>query len=144
MVMGGKDEEGEGEEKENPSIRKPPQNIPRAPPLKPASPPTTPAPTGKATIIPAPTISQVTPLPLQQKREPPVEKPQDKATKVEKPDKPDKPTKDASPQKPTKPPQSFEHIFELTQGNLESPGFVIINGSPGTGKTTLFSSLTPN
>src|SRR5205807_3160855 len=47
-------------------------------------------------------------------------------------------------QKPKKPPQSFDHIFELTQGNLESPGFVIINGPPGAGKTTLCSGLTAN
>ena len=144
MVIGQKNEEGEWEEQGKPSTSKQPQNVQSAPPIKPASPPTTQAPTGKATITPPPTIPQVTPLPLQQKRDQPVEKPQDKATKVDKPDKPDKPTKDASSQKPTKPPQSFDHIFELTQGNLESPGFVIINGSPGAGKTTFCSGLTAN
>ncbi len=144
MVIGQKDEEGEWEEQGKPSTSKQPQSIPSTPTIKPAITPANTAPTGKATIIPPPTIPQVTPLPLQQKRDQPVEKPQDKATKVDKPDKPDKPTKDASPQKPTKPPQSFDHIFELTQGNLESPGFVIINGSPGAGKTTFCSGLTAN
>jgi len=144
MVIGQKDEEGEWEEQDRPSTSKQPQSIPSTPTIKPAITPANTAPTGKATIIPPPTIPQVTPLPLQQKRDQPVEKPQDKATKVDKPDKPDKPTKDASPQKPTKPPQSFDHIFELTQGNLESPGFVIINGAPGAGKTTFCSGLTAN
>src|SRR6266851_9061942 len=144
MVIGQKDEDGEWEEQGKVSTSKPQQNIPSAPAIKPSGPPATLAPTGKVAITPPPPVPQVTPPPIQQKRDQPVEKPQDKATKVEKPDKPDKPTKDASPQKPTKPPQSFDHIFELTQGNLESPGFVIINGSPGAGKTTLCSGLTAN
>src|SRR6266851_3237530 len=144
MVIGGKDEEGEWEEQGKVSTSKPQQSTPSAPAIKPSSPPATLAPTGKVAITPPPPVPQVTVPPIQQKRDQPVEKPQDKATKVEKPDKPDKPTKDASPQKPTKPPQSFDHIFELTQGNLESPGFVIINGSPGAGKTTFCSGLTAN
>jgi KaiC/GvpD/RAD55 family RecA-like ATPase len=57
---------------------------------------------------------------------------------------PEKPAKETASKKPTKPPQSFDHIFELTQGNLESPGFVIINGPRGAGKTTLCSGLTAN
>lgn len=143
MVIGQKDEEGEWEEQGKASASKQPQNIPSAPLIKPAASPAT-APTGKVTITTPPQVPQVTPSQIQQKRDQPVEKLQDKAAKVDKPDKPDKPTKDASPQKPTKPPQSFDHIFELTQGNLESPGFIIINGSPGAGKTTLCSGLTAN
>jgi KaiC/GvpD/RAD55 family RecA-like ATPase len=143
MVIGQKDEEGEWEEQGKATTSKLQQSIPSAPAIKPASTPATPAPTGKVAITPLP-APQATPPPIQQKRDQPVEKPQDKPTKVDKPDKPDKPTKDAQPQRPTKPPQSFDHIFELTQGNLESPGFVIINGSPGAGKTTLCSGLTAN
>jgi KaiC/GvpD/RAD55 family RecA-like ATPase len=144
MVIGQKDEEGEWEEQGKASTSKPQQSIPSAPAIKPASPPATPAPTGKVAITPPSPVPQVTPPPIQQKRDQPVEKPQDKPTKIDKPDKPDKTTKDAQPQRPTKPPQSFDHIFELTQGNLENPGFVIINGSPGAGKTTLCSGLTAN
>lgn len=142
MVIGQKDEEGGWEEQGRPSTGKQPQNVPSAPTIKPTSPPAT-VPTGKVTITPPP-IAQVTSPQIPQKRDQPVEKTQDKVAKVDKPDKPDKPTKDAPPQKPTKPPQSFDHIFELTQGNLESPGFIIINGSPGAGKTTLCSGLTAN
>jgi len=140
MVIGQGTDEGEWEEQGKPSVSKQPPNIPNAPVVKPAIMPATPAPTGKVTITPPP-IAQVTPPPIQQKPGQPVEKPADKPTKV---DKPDKPVKDAPLQKPTKPPQSFDHIFELTQGNLENPGFVIINGSPGAGKTTLCSGLTAN
>src|SRR5207247_10258382 len=95
-------------------------------------------PTVKATTTPPIPIPQVTPLPIQQKQNQPTEKLQDKPTKA------DKASKEAPPQKAKKPPQSFDHIFELTQGNLESPGFVIINGPPGAGKTTLCSGLTAN
>ena len=143
MVIGQKEEEGGWEEQGKASTNKQPQNIPSAPVIKPSIPPAT-APTGKMTITPPPPIPQVAPSQVQQKRDQPAEKPQDKGAKVEKLDKPDKPTKDAAPQKPTKPPQSFDHIFELTQGNLESPGFIIINGSPGAGKTTFCSGLTGN
>ena len=58
------------------------------------------------------------------------------------PDKAEKPAREA--QKHTSTPkisQSFDHIFELTQGNLESPGLVVVNGRPGSGKTTLCSGL---
>ncbi|MBO0888294.1 hypothetical protein J2P12_04255, partial [Candidatus Bathyarchaeota archaeon] len=41
-------------------------------------------------------------------------------------------------------PQSFDHIFQLTQGNLENTGLVIINGEAGSGRTTLCSGLTGN
>src|SRR3989441_10505078 len=42
---------------------------------------------------------------------------------------------------PPKVSQSFDHIFELTQGNLDSPGLVVVNGAQGSGKTTLCSGL---
>jgi len=144
MVIGQKDEEGEWEEQGKSSTSKPQQIIPSAPAIKPASPSSTPAPTGKVATSPPSPVPQVTPPPIQQKRDQPAEKPQDKTMKVDKPDKQDKASKDAQPQKPTKPQQSFDHIFELTQGNLENPGFIIINGSPGAGKTTLCSGLTAN
>ena len=144
-MIGQKDEEGEWEEQGKLSAGKPQQSIPTPTAIKPGSLPATPAPTGRVTFTPplSPT-PQLPPQPIQQKRDQPVEKLQDKPAKIDKSDKPDKTSKDASPQKPTKPPQSFDHIFELTQGNLESPGFVIINGSPGAGKTTLCSGLTAN
>ncbi len=37
---------------------------------------------------------------------------------------------------------SFDHIFELTRGALESPGFVLVSGPAESGKSTLCSSLT--
>src|SRR5207245_6830302 len=100
-----------------------------------------PPPTGKVTNTPVTPIPQATPLPITQKRDQPVEKPTDKSTRV---DRPSEKPKEATPKKPTKAPQSFDHIFELTQGNLESPGFVIINGPTGAGKTTFCSGLTAN
>jgi len=138
MVIGQKDDEGGWEEQGKPSTNKQPQSIPSAPIIKPANTPGTQVPTGKATTTPPMPIPQVTPPPIQQKQNQPTEKPQDKPTKA------DKASKEAPPQKAKKPPQSFDHIFELTQGNLESPGFVIINGPPGAGKTTLCSGLTAN
>src|SRR5437660_1431375 len=137
MVIGQKDDEGGWEEQGKPSPSKQPSNIPSAPTIKPANTPGTQAPAGKGTTTPTP-IPQPAPPPTQQKQNQPTEKPQDKPTKAE------KPAKEAPPQKPKKTPQSFDHIFELTQGNLESPGFVIINGPPGAGKTTLCSGLTGN
>ncbi len=58
-------------------------------------------------------------------------------------DKPEKPAREEAPKRPSPPKvsQSFDHIFELTQGNLESPGLVLVNGSQGSGKTTLCSGL---
>src|SRR5438093_12657579 len=138
MVIGQKDDEGGWEEQGKPSTNKQPQSIPSAPIIKPANTPGTQVPTGKATTTPPMPIPQVTPPPIQQKQNQATEKTQDKPTKA------DKPTKEAPPQKAKKPPQSFDHIFELTQGNLESPGFVVINGPPGAGKTTLCSGLTAN
>src|SRR6266566_8393317 len=138
MVIGQKDDEGGWEEQGKPSTSKQPQSIPSAPIIKPANTPGTQVPTGKATTTPPMPIPQVAPPPIQQKQNQPTEKPQDRPTKA------DKASKEAPPQKAKKPPQSFDHIFELTQGNLESPGFVIINGPPGAGKTTLCSGLTAN
>src|SRR5712692_6594927 len=59
------------------------------------------------------------------------------------PDKPEKPAREEVQKRPSAPKvlQSFDHIFELTQGNLESPGLVVVNGSQGSGKTTLCSGL---
>src|SRR6266581_604453 len=58
-------------------------------------------------------------------------------------DKPEKPIREEAPKRPSpsKVSQGFDHIFELTQGNLESPGLVVVNGSQGSGKTTLCSGL---
>jgi KaiC/GvpD/RAD55 family RecA-like ATPase len=58
-------------------------------------------------------------------------------------DKPEKPVQDAAPKRPSPPKisQGFDHIFEITQGSLDSPGLVIVNGSQGAGKTTLCSGL---
>ena len=131
MVIGQGRDEGQWEEQGKPSTSKQPSNIPSAPVIKPANMPGTQVPTGKVTVT-SPPIPQATPAPIPQKRDQPIEKP------------PEKPTKVVAPKKAAKPPQSFDHIFELTQGNLESPGFVIINGSPGAGKTTLCSGLTAN
>ena len=137
MVIGQKDDEGEWEEQGKPSASKQPPNIPSAPIIKPAYTPGTQVPTGKATTTLSSPIPQVAP-PIQQKQNQQTEKSQDKSTKA------DKFAKEAPPQKAKKPSQSFDHIFELTQGNLETPGFVIINGPPGAGKTTLCSGLTAN
>jgi len=58
-------------------------------------------------------------------------------------DKPEKPVREEAPKRPSpsKVSQSFDHIFELTQGNLDSPGLVVVNGAQGSGKTTLCSGL---
>jgi KaiC/GvpD/RAD55 family RecA-like ATPase len=58
-------------------------------------------------------------------------------------DKSEKPVRDEAPKRPSPPKvsQSFDHIFEITQGNLDSPGLVVVNGAQGSGKTTLCSGL---
>jgi KaiC/GvpD/RAD55 family RecA-like ATPase len=63
--------------------------------------------------------------------------------KPDKPERPEKPARQAS-KKDSSTRQEFNHIFQLTQGNLEAPGLVIINGSPGSGRTTLCAALTDN
>ncbi len=138
MVIGQKEDEGEWEEQGKPSTSKQLPSIPSAPTIKPANTSGSQAPTGKGTTTSPIPIPQPATPPIQQKPNQPTEKPQDKPTKA------DKSAKEAPPQKAKKPPQSFDHIFELTQGNLESPGFVVINGPPGAGKTTLCSGLTAN
>jgi len=140
MVIGQRDDEAGWEEQGKPSTGNQPPNIPTSPIIKPTNVPATQVPTGKPT--PPSAAPQATALPIPQSRDQPGEKSPDKLTKVDKP--PEKPAKETAPKKPAKPPQSFDHIFELTQGNLESPGFVIINGPPGAGKTTLCSGLTTN
>jgi KaiC/GvpD/RAD55 family RecA-like ATPase len=139
MVIGQGEDEGIWEEQgKTSSGKQAPPSIPSTPVIKPTITSTPPPPTGKMAITPPAPIPQATPPPAQQKRDQPAEKSQDKSTKV------DKSAKEVPPQKSTKPPQSFDHIFELTQGNLESPGFVIINGPPGAGKTTFCSGLSAN
>src|SRR6267378_5077977 len=58
-------------------------------------------------------------------------------------EKPEKPVREDAPKRPSPPKvsQSFDHIFEITQGNLDSPGLVVVNGAQGSGKTTLCSGL---
>ena len=59
------------------------------------------------------------------------------------PEKPAQPAKQEAPKRPPAPKaaQSFDHIFELTQGSFESPGLIVVNGPVGSGKTTLCSGL---
>jgi KaiC/GvpD/RAD55 family RecA-like ATPase len=86
--------------------------------------------------MPAPLNKPSTPLP------PVTQKPTDKQSKTDK-----QPEKVAPPpplKKEPRPPQSFDHIFQLTQGNLENTGLVIVNGEPGSGRTTLCSGLVGN
>jgi KaiC/GvpD/RAD55 family RecA-like ATPase len=58
-------------------------------------------------------------------------------------DKPAQPSKEDTPKRPSAPKafQGFDHIFELTQGSFDSPGLIVVNGSIGSGKTTLCSGL---
>src|SRR5712691_4712690 len=104
-----------------------------------------PAPPVPATIAPppppAPPIRSVKPsAPMEQ---PAKEALQPKFYPPPLTDKPEKPVREEAPKRPSpsKVSQGFEHIFELTQGNLESPGLVVVNGSQGSGKTTLCSGL---
>ncbi|HMB67035.1 MAG TPA: ATPase domain-containing protein [Candidatus Bathyarchaeia archaeon] len=140
MVIGQKDDEGGWEEQGKSSTSKQPPVIPSAPIIKADYVPGAQVPAGKTTTTSP--VPQITIPPIPQKRDQPAEKPPDKPTKADKPT--EKPAKEITPKKPARPPQNFDHIFELTQGNLESPGFVIINGPPGAGKTTLCSGLTAN
>jgi KaiC/GvpD/RAD55 family RecA-like ATPase len=58
-------------------------------------------------------------------------------------EKPAQPSKEDTPKRPSAPKvsQDFDHIFELTQGSFDSPGLIVVNGSIGSGKTTLCSGL---
>jgi KaiC/GvpD/RAD55 family RecA-like ATPase len=73
------------------------------------------------------------------KKDQPPEKAPEKPSKIEK-----QPEPPAKPAKVTRVPQGFEHIFQLTQGNLETTGLVIINGESGSGRTTLCTGLMSN
>src|SRR3989449_1371182 len=104
----------------------------------------TPAPQPPAVTAPPPPVPPVRsvkpPAPVQQ---PAKEALQPKFYPPPSTDKPEKSVRDEAPKRPSlpKPSQGFDHIFELTQGNLESPGLVVVNGSSGSGKTTLCSGL---
>ena len=108
-------------------------------PDKPAATPPPPATT--APPPPAPPVRSV--KPMEPVGQPAKETSQPKFYPPPSPDKPEKPVKEESMKRPSPPKasQGFDHIFELTQGNLESPGLVIVNGSQGSGKTTLCSGL---
>jgi KaiC/GvpD/RAD55 family RecA-like ATPase len=58
-------------------------------------------------------------------------------------DKADKQVRDEAVKRPSAPKvsQSFDHIFELAKGSFDSPGLIVVNGVPGSGKTTLCSGL---
>jgi circadian clock protein KaiC len=98
----------------------------------PASPTTTAPPPPVRSMKPPEPVEQLTKETFQPKFYPPPST-----------DKPEKPAKEEALKRPSPPKvsQSFDHIFELTQGNLESPGLVVVNGSQGSGKTTLCSGL---
>jgi KaiC/GvpD/RAD55 family RecA-like ATPase len=97
-----------------------------------------------------PSMAPTPPAPPARSSKPP-DTPQQSAKEIVQPkfypppsqDKSEKPTREEAPKRPSAPKasQSFDHIFELTQGNLESPGLVVVNGSQGSGKTTLCSGL---
>jgi KaiC/GvpD/RAD55 family RecA-like ATPase len=75
--------------------------------------------------------------------QPSKEAPQPKSTPPSSPSRLEKPAPQEVPKQPSPPKvsQGFDHIFELTQGNLDSPGLVVVNGVQGSGKTTLCSGL---
>ena len=124
MVIGsGKDDTGEWEERDAPSTGK----SLVSPPVKLSKPSDNTAQVTKPSQT-VPTMSQKS-----------AEKIPEKPVKIEK--QPEKPT---PPKKESRAPQSFDHIFQLTQGNLENSGLVVINGAKGSGRTTLCSGLTGN
>jgi len=125
MVIGPEKDSGEWEEQGG-APAKQPATVPSGKQVKPGE---TQPPAGKIPI-PTPTVTT--------KRDKTPEKAPEKPSKVE------KPSKDMVAKKEARAPQSFDHIFQLTQGNLESTGLVIINGEAGSGRTTLCSGLTSN
>ncbi len=125
MVIGPAKDNGEWEEQDQPPARQP-STQPSGKPSKPEALPPTKAP------IPTPAPTAAT------KKGQAPEKAPEKPSKLEK--QPEKP----APKKETRTPQAFDHIFQLTQGNLENTGLVIINGEAGSGRTTLCSGLISN
>jgi KaiC/GvpD/RAD55 family RecA-like ATPase len=124
MVIGsGKEDAGDWEERDATSTGRPVPSSPVKPSKLSDAPPQATKPSA-----PTPTISQKA-----------AEKTPEKPVKIEK-----QPEKPASPKKELRTPQSFDHIFQLTQGNLENSGLVVINGATGSGRTTLCSGLTGN
>ncbi len=77
--------------------------------------------------------------PVASKKDQPPEKAAEKPSKIEK-----QPEPPAKPTKVTRATQGFDHIFQLTQGNLENTGLVIVDGESGSGRTTLCAGLTSN
>jgi KaiC/GvpD/RAD55 family RecA-like ATPase len=127
MVIGPGKDSGDLEEQEEQ-----PAKQPAAPVSKPTKPAEVQPPASKG---PAPTPSPT----VTAKKDQPSEKAPEKPSKMEK-----QPEPPAKPAKVTRSTQGFDHIFQLTQGNLEATGFVIINGEAGSGRTTLCSGLTSN
>ncbi len=141
-------EKVEDHEEEEEDFELPQRRAPAPPPAKIVKPPEPPP---KVEIKPPPAPPkreepavkvETKPPPIPQKREEPEKVV--KVEKLEKPEKPEKPSKETVSRKDARGAQGLDHIFQLTQGNLETPGLVIINGEPGSGKTTLCSGLTGN
>ncbi len=97
---------------------------------------------------PQPQVQTVRPQPSMQPQpavqlQPSKTEPEDEGVKT--PSKPVKMEKAEVKQEPPKrapaTPQTFDHIFDLTQGTLRTPGLVIINGPASSGKTSLASNL---
>jgi KaiC/GvpD/RAD55 family RecA-like ATPase len=107
----------------------------------------TPAPSPSTTIVTPPPSTTAPPVRSAKPSEPVEQTPKEAVKPKFYPppssDKPEKPVRDEAPKRavPPKVSQSFDHIFELTQGNLDSPGLVVVNGAQGSGKTTLCSGL---
>ena len=125
MVIGPGKDSREWEEQNQPPTKQP--SSPASKPVKPEIQ----SPAGKfPSSIPTPTVAP-------RKGQVPEKAP-------EKPSKLEKQSEKPAPKKDTRAPQSFDHLFQLTQGNLENTGLVIINGEAGSGRTTLCSGLTSN
>ena len=130
MVIGPGRDSGDWEESDDRSSKSAP--TPPAKPTKPTEVPPVPAKT--TPVTPATTAPS--------KKDQAPEKSTEKSSKTDK--QPEPPAALAKPAKVTRAPQGFDHIFQLTQGNLENTGLVIINGEAGSGRTTLCSGLTAN